>query len=166
MTLTALGLIHINGCSESPLAPPMCRYEGDEQVNSDVAQARCVIRIDNRLITIRQHGTNKLTIPGGEKLTDESLQCAAHRHTWQLTGFNVNVKTLLGTTSKNVAYYDCEFDAGFHGDVTQFPVPKPARSDIKEINLQDPFVLSVHDWRSDENLVVVRQFFNQAKEKK
>ena len=164
-TLAGLGLPLLTSCSEAPPAPPMCRYQTEALPQMNTDQVRCVIRIADSLITIKENTTNKLTVPGGKQLPEESFQCAAHRHTWEQTGFNVEVKSLLGQSKQGTAYFDCQLDGGFEGEILQFPVPKKARKHIKEINLEDPFLLSVHDWEKEESLISVRHYFNQVERK-
>ena len=139
----------------------MCRHNIPEDIPPS-NKASCVIRIADGLIVLRHKTTNKLTVPGGIPLQNESAQCAAHRTTWELTGFNVLVNDLIETSPTGVAYFNCQLENGFSGEITEFPVPREARETIKEISLRDPFVLSLHDWQREENFIAIRRYFNQT----
>ena len=139
----------------------MCRHEISDPIPVS-NKASCVIRIADSLIVLRDKTSHKLTVPGGIPLQNESTQCAAHRATWELTGFNVRVNNLIETSPTGVAYFNCQLENGFSGEITEFPVPRKARDTIKEISLRDPFVLSLHDWQQEENFIAIRRYFNQT----
>ena len=161
MALALSVLTFISACSEPPVAPPMCRHNISDPL-PESQKSSCVIRIADSLVVIRQKHSNKLTVPGGIPLQNESAQCAAHRNTWELTGFNVMVNRQIETSKSGVTYFDCQLAGGFTGEITQFPVPYEARDRVKEINLRDPFVLSLHDWQEEENFIAIRGYFNET----
>lgn len=99
----------------------------------------------------------------GAILHGESAQCAAHRHTWKTTGFNVEVGKYLGSDETDTQYYQCTPAGNFTGELQTFPVPEWASSKVSNIQLIDPFATQNNDWQGENRMVRVRDMFNQIK---
>lgn len=158
--VTSYCLIGIFSCSGEYPADPVCRVNSQYQ-ESIQANAGCLIRVGNQLVTIGHRLSGKLDIPGGTQTGDESAQCTAHRETWQETGFNVEVGQLLGVQENGFRFYQCTLAGDFTGEIKQFPVPDWASTEVTAIELKDPFVTRDTDWRYPDELVEIRGMFNQ-----
>jgi hypothetical protein len=101
-----------------------------------------------------------MDLPFGVIRHDESAQCAAHRHTWQTTGFNVEVGKYLGSDETNTQYYQCTLAGNFTGKLQTFPVPSWARSKVSSIQLIDPFAIQNRNWQGKNRLERLRDMFN------
>ena len=113
-------------------------------------------------MTIRHKYSGKLDLPGGTSDPGESAQCTAHRETWEETGFNVEVGELLATKESGFQFYACSLAGGFTGEINEFPVPEWAKSEVTGIQLVDPFVIDAESLRFEEDLLLIRQMFNQV----
>lgn len=149
------------GCKQDLPSDPVCRIDQKKE-QSISANAGCLIRIDDKLLTIVHKRSGRYDIPGGTSSNNESAQCTAHRETWEETGFNVEVGELLGVNENGFHYFSCSLNAGFDGKITEFPVPKWSESEVKAIQLVDPFVLTDKQWRFENRLVNLRSMFNQV----
>lgn len=151
------------GCYQAPPSSPMCRVDTPSAENIS-APAGCVIRMGDRLLTIRHKGSGKLDIPGGNPKSGESPKCTAHRETWEETGFNVEVQQYLGTNENGFHYYACEVAGGFDSQRTEYPVPYWSEDEVTGIQLVDPFVIGDKDWRFENRLVPLRERFNKTQD--
>lgn len=156
--LFTLGLL-LFGCSEQKPADPMCRIKNGEKMTT-TASAVCLIRLDNKLISITRTKHDKFELPGGSPRAGESAQCTAHRETWELTGFNVEVGKLLGTNQAGQHYYQCDLAGNFNGELTTFPVPAWSSGKVSSIQLIDPFDIQDDQWRFQNRLIPLRDMFN------
>lgn len=139
----------------------MCRV--DSVVAQDIsANAGCIIPVRNSLVTVTHRLSGKLDIPGGTSDGKESAACTAHRETWEETGFNVEVKQLLGVNENGYHYYACQLSGDFVGEIKEFPLPESARNEVSQILLMDPFVITEQQWRFENRLPALRDMFNQA----
>lgn len=150
-----------NACAPKPPASPMCRVDSrfEEEIS---ANAGCIIRVNDKLLTVTHKHSGKLDIPGGTSTGTENAQCTAHRETWEETGFNVEVGILLGENENGFRYYDCQLAGNFVGDITEFPVPQWSQSEVRAISLHDPYLLNDSQWRFTNRLVNLRDMFNHA----
>ena len=160
-SIAILMSIFIAACRNESPSDPVCRIDS-EQLDNISADAKCVVRVDDFLLTIKKGRSNKLELPGGENQNEESAQCTAHRETWELTGFNVEVGSYLGSDKDDTRYYSCMLDAGFDGQIKAFPVPEWAIDDTSEIQLVDPFSTTDKSWNVPEKLVFIRDMFNKT----
>lgn len=154
----------MTGCTSENLPAPMCRV--DTVVAQDIsANAGCIIRVRNSLVTITHKRSDKLDIPGGTSDGKESAACTAHRETWEETGFNVEVKQLLGKNENGFHYYACQLSGDFTGEITEFPLPDSARGEVTQIRLLDPFDITEQQWRFRNRLPALREMFNKTGKK-
>ena len=138
----------------------MCRVNPEH--NEDiVGTAACLIRIQDQLLVILEHTSNKYTLPGGKSIKSESAQCTAHRQTWAKTGFNVLVGEYLATDNNGLRYYECTSGGNFVGQIQSFPVPEWAHANVEAIVLIDPFSSTQDEWLDHGQLILIRDMFNQ-----
>lgn len=161
--VTSYCFIGILSCSSENPASPLCRVEPQQQLEIQ-ANAGCLIRINDELVTIGHRLTGKLDIPGGTTEGGESAQCTAHRETWQETGFNVQVGQLLGVKDNGFRFYQCNLAGDFTGEIKQFPVPDWSSTEVTAIQLKDPFATRDTDWRYPDELIEIRGMFNQIQQ--
>lgn len=148
-------------CSQDKPSQPMCRVIKDHYENLS-GNAGCVIRVGKDILALTHRASGKLDIPGGTSDGEqESAQCTAHRETWEETGFNVEVGQLLGSNDNGFRYYACTLDDDFGGEIQSFPVPEWASIEVKAIQLKNPFVTIPNDWRFPDQLIDMRDMFNQ-----
>jgi hypothetical protein len=159
--IAVLSSVLIVACrSESP-SEPACRVDRDSIENIS-NNAVCVVRIEELLMVIQKKGVDKLELPAGKSQAQESAQCTAHRAAWEMTGFNLEVNHFLGDDEQGLRYYQCQLDAGFNGDIKEFPVPHWSKKETSKILLIDPFDTPNKDWRDPSNLLFIRDMFNQT----
>ncbi|GGD48328.1 NUDIX domain-containing protein [Lacimicrobium alkaliphilum] len=141
----------------------MCRVDA-QQRQSTVGGAACLIKIDKWLVTTANRHAAGFDLPGGTPQGDESAQCTAHRNTWEQTGFNVEVGRHLGDTNSGLRVYECHLPPAFTAELKTYPVPGWADSAIRSIQLNNPYELGLHDWQRGDELIELREWFNQAKD--
>jgi hypothetical protein len=146
--------------SESP-SEPACRVDRDSAENIS-GSAVCIVRIETLMLAIHKKGEHELALPIGENQAHESAQCTAHRAAWQLTGFNLEVHQLLGENNQGLRFYHCELDAGFNGEIKDFPIPSWSKDKTAKILLVDPFVTTNKEWQKTDDLIFIRDMFNQT----
>ena len=156
-----LPILLISHCamSDTP-SPPMCRID-KAHLETVTGDAGCIIRSGKALLTITHRLSHKYAIPGGKSSgARESAQCTAHRETWEKTGFNVEVGPLLGINQDRFRYYACELDDDFDGEVLAFPTPDWTEDDVEGIQLIDPFDTQHFNWHFPDQLILLRDMFN------
>ena len=158
-------LFTISACRYDKPADPMCRL-ADETLDRQTSMApakhsACLIRLNEQLLSIKHRNSDKLTVPSGTVRHDESSQCAAHRHTWKTTGFNVKVGAYLGSDETQTRYYQCTLAGNFTGSLQTFPVPKWAQLRVSEIQLIDPLAVQNSDWQGQSRLALIHDMFNK-----
>ncbi|MDF2180389.1 NUDIX domain-containing protein [Aliiglaciecola sp. CAU 1673] len=114
------------------------------------------------MLTIAHRHSDRQGLPSDKVKTGESAQCAAHRATWETTGFNVEVGTFLGADSDGVRVYGCQLQGSFGAEFVEFPVPAWAEDNIQSIKLIDPYEIQFRDWQKEEDLLLIRAYFDQV----
>jgi len=159
--LTFICTLAIAGCIKPPPSPT-CRIA--KAFNADYAgPAGCLIRVQDTLLVIKDRSTGQYDLPFGGPISTESAQCTAHRHTWQQTGFNVEVDQLLGVTRSGIMLFSCELSGGFTSDDGPIRPPSWAVSDVQKIEFINPFDTRYDVWSQPDNLVIYRDGFVTAK---
>ncbi|MCY7296071.1 NUDIX hydrolase [Alteromonas sp. a30] len=163
--LLAFTLLHyITACSYAPPSSPMCRIAKGQQ-EAPPANAGCIVRVKKRILAITHFYSGKFDLPAGTSAdSDESAQCTAHRETWEETGFNVEVGTLLGIADSGMHFFACELDDDFDGLITEFPVPAWSETEVNAIRLINPFSTTPSEWRFPDQLIKIRDAFNKLGE--
>lgn len=151
-----LVLLPLFSCSQAP-SPPACRVA--QPVDSHASAAVCLISANNKVLLIEHSWSDKLNLPGGEQNGDETLQCAAHRETWEQTGFNVEVGSLLGHTSSGMAIFHCTQQAGLASLPAQFAAPEWASDEVVSLHQVDLFQLTQDELLYPDDLVPFRDAF-------
>ena len=163
--ITVLG---ISACRHDNPGEPMCRVapqDAASRTNIPLStHSACLIRLNDQVLSIQYSRSEKMDVPSGVIRHDESAQCAAHRHTWQTTGFNVEVGRYLGSDENNTQYYQCTLAGNFTGSLQTFPVPPWAKSKVSNIQLIDPFVIQNSDWQGKNRLVLILDMFNLSED--
>lgn len=160
LCISAIGLI---GCQQEIPSDPACRVKEQEKPKT-IANAACIIRLDDQLLTVTHRMTGRFDVPGGTTDMSESSQCTAHREVWEETGFNVEVGEWLATSTQGMRFYSCKLAGHFDGELQTFPVPPWSTTEIDEIQLLDPFAISDKDWRFPNQLPLIRDMFNQVED--
>ncbi|NVK54483.1 MAG: hypothetical protein HWE26_02615 [Alteromonadaceae bacterium] len=114
---------------------------------------------------IRHRSSGLLALPSAARTGRESLRCAAHRATWEQTGFNVEVGQLLTHTNTGNPVFDCRGEASLADLPTSFEAPRWANSDIAEIVSVRPFELNQAHLHDRENFIPLRDAFVLAQSK-
>ncbi|MDO6565706.1 NUDIX hydrolase [Alteromonas sp. 1_MG-2023] len=143
---------------------PFCRSVNNAKHTQETAA--CIIKVQNRALLIKHRLSNRLDFPGGGKKDNESLACAAHRETWEETGFNVEVGRKLAVTKNNLALFECTLDAGVELLPNVFDAPPWAKLEVVELVQADPFMLTHVELRFPDDLIVFRDSFNQIEPRK
>lgn len=160
-TVVILSACLLTACTTEAPNAPICRIQ-EQHLEASEGNAGCIIRVGQRLLTIRHRYSGGLDVPGGTAQEGESAQCTAHRETWEETGFNVEVGEYLGETQLGLRLYSCQMDDDFGGELLQFPVPDWADAEVKSLQLTDPFSTTHKDWRFPDQLVSLREYFVAA----
>lgn len=158
-----LSTVYLNGCQENRPSDPVCRAN-PKTLDTRVANAACIIRLNEKMLTVTHRLSGKFDLPGGTSNGVETAQCTAHRETWEETGFNVEVGQFLGQSDQGMHFYACQLAGNFTGELQQFPVPEWSSLEVTAIELHDPFVLTGKQWRFEDQLVQIRNMFNQVPE--
>ena len=98
---------------------------------------------------VRHRETAKLSPLGGTAVQQEAAQCTAHRETWEETGVEVRVGTLLKNVNRQFYLFHCiAADEDFiKGPKDDFPVPEAFEKEISEVLFLDPTTVSNDTWR-------------------
>lgn len=150
-------VLTIMGCSSDAPAPPMCRTTSDYSGSEE--NAACLIRTSDKLLLIRHRLSGKLDMPGGGKQRGESLACAAHRETWEETGFNVLVGEPLGRTPNGMLLFACREQANAGALPDTFNPPDWARLEVTSLHKINPFELEHDELRFATDLIPLRDGF-------
>ncbi|MBJ2128177.1 NUDIX hydrolase [Alteromonas sp. IB21] len=169
--LSALfAVLTLFSCTGSEPSKPMCRFSSEVlarldalQTNSasEVTAAACLIKVDKKVLLIRHRLSNKLDFPGGGLANSESPACAAHRETWEETGFNVEVSQYLATTKNGLALFGCALDAGVETFPDAFDAPPWAKLEVKGLEKVDPFSIDEKSMRFADDLIPLRDGYTQ-----
>ncbi|WP_032095712.1 MULTISPECIES: NUDIX hydrolase [unclassified Alteromonas] len=162
-----LAVLTLLGCSQHSPSDPLCRQSAllesqavdQRQNNNDTQAAACLIKTQDKAVLIRHRLSGKLDFPGGGVNEGESLSCAAHRETWEETGFNVLVRKQLGKTSNGLALFACDLDAGIDLLPEHFSPPSWAALEVIAIEKVDPFLLNHKSLRYADDLISLRDGF-------
>jgi hypothetical protein len=165
-------LLCTSACKHDKPAEPACRKVSSlasDTIDSTTMiplskHSACLIRLNNQVLSIQYQRSDKLDVPGGTVNQNENAQCAAHRHTWKTTGFNVEVGRYLGSDEMDTQYFQCRLAGNFIGEIQEFPVPQWSQSKVSSIQLIDPFSLQNKDWQGENRLILVRDMFNSIED--
>jgi ADP-ribose pyrophosphatase YjhB (NUDIX family) len=150
-------LVCLEGAPLLAQGAPECRVApGSESTRQ--GNAGCIIKIDNKMLIVRHRKTGKLSPPAGTAKKGETAQCTAHRETWEETGVEVRVGRLLMSSDDQFHLFHClAVD-----EVTELLVPEAFKSEISEILLLNPTLLSNDEWRFPEQLPSIKGAFEDV----
>ena len=123
--------------------------------------AACLIKGSGKVLLIKHRLSGKLDFPGGTWNESESLACTAHRETWEETGFNVEVKTYLSTTSNGLVIFGCVLSEGIETLPNNFDAPQWAKVEVAKLVKIDPFMLDHDALRFADDLIPLRDGYTQ-----
>ncbi|AEP30926.1 MutT/nudix family protein [Brumicola nitratireducens] len=115
--------------------------------------------MQNSLLVIKYSSSGQYDLPFGDPISNESAQCTAHRHTWEQTGFNVEVDQLLGVSQSGMMLFSCGLSSGFTSDDGPLEPPSWANSNIQQIEFISPFDTRYDVWQQPDNLIMYRDGF-------
>lgn len=162
LALLLLSTVLVVSCSDAPPPTPVCRVS-DAHVDDAMGNAGCIIRVNDKLVTIGHRQTGALDIPGGTANEGEQSQCTAHRETFEETGFNVEVGKLLGVAKNGFRFYQCDLSNGLDTDIEIYPVPDWAGIEVAYIKRTDPFDTLASEWRYPGRYFDILKWFNETK---
>ena len=156
-----LVVLTLLGCGSEPPSSPACRTvkQHDEIVSSLSRAAGCIIVTKGKMLFVTHRSSGKLDIPGGGQDDDETLACTAHRETWEETGFNVEVRNVVGTTSNGMTLFSCHLDAGIAQLPDIFAPPSWGKIEIRSLQKHDPFLLTHEALRFPDDLIPIRDAY-------
>ncbi len=129
--------------------PPDCRV-APQFAETPSGNAGCLIRVEDRMLMVRDRLSGKLGFPAGMARPGEAAQCTAHRETWEEAGLDVEVGRLLRVFDNGFRLYSCSpADPAVRPGVT-VGVPDWAWAEVSEIGWIDPEALFADDWRYPE----------------
>ncbi len=150
-------LLCLEGAPLLAQSAPECRIApGSESTRQ--GNAGCIIKIDDKMLIVRHRKTGKLSPPAGTAKEGETAQCTAHRETWEETSVEVRVGRLLNSFDDQFHLFHCLAA----DEVTELLVPEAFKSEISEILLLNPTLLSNDEWRFPEQLPSIKGAFEDV----
>ncbi|WP_233267280.1 hypothetical protein [Paraglaciecola sp. L3A3] len=146
-------------CSKEVPSDPACRV--DEQQSLAPAEAVCLIKLNGKLIAVKNNNMEKWDLPKDKQQGNLSAQCTAHQAAWKATGLNVEIGQLLWVDEGNTHYFTCLASSQFSSTQQDFPVPPWANHKIEKIGLLDPFATRDEDWEPRLDVIKLREAFTQ-----
>ena len=108
--------------------------------------AGCLIKMKNKLLTVRHKFSGRLGIPAGFSEGSETAMCTAYRETLEETGLTVTVHELLKEYDNGFRLFRCQpADPVSVSDT--LAVPASGISEISEILWLDPLPIPRRQWR-------------------
>lgn len=155
-------VMFLSGCNADAPVSPFCRTKNIVTMNqhhSQLKNAGCLIRFDQRILLVTHRLTGKFDIPGGMQKTGESLACTAHRETFEETGLNVEVLFPVAQTTNGLLVFSCLADNMLN--ITHFPRPAPdfALVETTTLDLYDLFELDHSQLRFADDLIRLRKSY-------
>lgn len=143
----------LTACAPKPPTPP-CQI--DPQYKLEIhANGGCFIKLNDRLLVIRQRFSGKISLPGGSKETGESVQCTAHRETWEEAGANVLVGSKLHVFNNNFHLFECILTEEAKNLSTN------DQTEIKEVLWIEPKKTKKNDWRFSNQYTLILKLFKE-----
>lgn len=147
-------------CTAEKHTAPSCRTSGTNAMQA--GSAACLIKIDNKVLLLRHTSSNQLVLPQGSVESGESAQCAAHRHTWQLTGMNVEVQQQVSTLADGTPLFRCQQSSDLASFNDVIPAPEWAAPNVSSLEKILPFELDAKALEHKDNLIPIRDGFVAA----
>lgn len=139
---------------------PKCQVD-PKSVSQLKGNAGCLIKIQDKMLMVRDLKSQKLSPPGGKPETDQTAQCTAHHETWEETGLNVKVGRLLANFNQHFLLFACKpVNAAKLQAVNRLKVPSRVAHAIQELLLLNPSLLKPEDWRFPKQLPVIQKAFS------
>lgn len=115
----------------------------------------------DRMLVVRQRVSGKLGFPAGFAETGESSQCVAHRETWEETGLDVVVHTLVKRFGNGFALYRCELTDAKPMDTDELAVPASGKTEVSQVLWVNPKETEATDWRFPRQYPAILELIDQ-----
>lgn len=152
------GLLALFLVTPETVAAPDCRVQPPVTLQQS-RSAACLVVEQDRVLLVRDRLSGRIGLPGGRADALEAAQCAAHRETWEETGYAVEVMSLLhADRSANHHLYACR---RLGGQAPAESIPRPPRAAIEIIGIHwiNPHEVAPEDWRfAHERPLILRWF--------
>ncbi len=139
---------------------PSCRVS-PQFAETRHGNAGCLIRVENRMLMVRDRFSGKLGFPAGMGNPGEAAQCTAHRETWEEAGIDAEVGRLLRVFENGFRLYACLPANPSIRPGTDIGVPEWAWAEVSEIDWIDPEAIFAEDWRYSEQWPLVLKKFRE-----
>ena len=140
--------------------PPLCRVS-PQHAETPHGNAGCLIRLDGRMLMVRDRRSGKLGFPAGMGHPGEAAQCTAHRETWEEAGIDAEVGRLIRVFENGFRLYAClPADPSIRPGV-EVGVPEWAWAEVSAIDWIDPESVFAEDWRYPEQWQSVLEKFRE-----
>jgi 8-oxo-dGTP pyrophosphatase MutT (NUDIX family) len=146
----------------TPPAPP-CRVE-PSAAETARGNAGCLIRVEDRMLVVRDRLSERLGFPAGMSVPGEAAQCTAHREAWEETGLEVVVGQRLQVFENGFRLYACKPVDPSVQPGSSVAVPQWAWAEIAAVEWIDPFHVFPAQWRYPEEWPVVLDRFRALDE--
>jgi 8-oxo-dGTP pyrophosphatase MutT (NUDIX family) len=117
--------------------------------------AGCLIQSQGRTLLLVHRPGGQLGFPGGTAQSGESAQRTAQRETWEETGLDVDVRSLVMAFDNGFLLFECTPNALF-SKVSAPPLPSWAKNEISEMVWADLDSIDPGGWRFPEQLEEVK----------
>ncbi|GGF69163.1 NUDIX hydrolase [Alteromonas lipolytica] len=111
------------------------------------------------MLLVKHRLSGKLDFPAGGVQSGESPRCAAHRETWEETGFNVEVGRLLTYTASGMPVFECTGEPTMTALATEAAAPDWAQIEVAGLIRVNPFTIDDDALRFKDDLLPLRDAF-------
>jgi ADP-ribose pyrophosphatase YjhB (NUDIX family) len=140
-----------------------CSIKRTTSGESDFAfAAGCVIKMNDKLLTVRHRFSGKLGIPAGYSEESETARCTAYRETLEETGLTVTVHELLKEFDNGFRLFRCQPSDAVN--ISETPaVPATGVSEISEVLWLDPLSIPHQQWRFPDQQSDLMELFKSIR---
>lgn len=164
--LVLLPLLQILGVSPaariSPELPPPCHVDSTKKT-THIGNAGCIVTSNHRILMTVHKPTGTWNLPGGTSEPGETAQCTAHRETWEETGFDVLVGSLLKQFDNGFYLYQCETKKSRVNISDPIPLPEWAKTEVTLIKWMDPTTIESKSYRFPKQLKFIQGLVSQTR---
>ena len=161
LSICMLACVSMFGSASAGFAS--CSIERTTSSESDQAfAAGCLIKMNNKLLTVRHRFSGKLGIPAGFSEESETARCTAFRETLEETGLTVTVHELLKEHDNGFRLFRCQPSDTVNVSET-LAVPATGVSEISEVLWLDPLPVPRHQWRFPDQQPDLMELFKSIR---
>lgn len=153
------------GCQPLTPSAPSCRVSDKDSAQTpinEVKAAACLIRLDSTVLMVKHRLSGKLDFPAGGIQDNESARCAAHRETWEETGFNTEVGRLLTYSASGMPVFLCRGEPSMQSLASEVGAPGWAKPEVTGLIRVNPFDIDADALRFKDDLLPLRDAFVAA----